>query len=175
MTVKRPIDEQAWTSCAKINALQPSIKATPSAEFVKNVNQIRVSHAVAWLTSAIARFHRRHRHAEHDGDVGLRAHQGNRHAAGHRLAQIAHLRMVLGESLVLSITGAIVGQPGGTGPSEAIDPLADCIRTSSAATSPPRSSSRAFWWPSWWACSERSIRRCGDANLLPTEALRRNK
>ncbi len=115
VTVKRPMTEQQVDEVIeKIKALQPGIQVKRSTDFVKNVNQIRVSHAVAWMTSAIALF---------IGAIGMlntmvmsvfeRTKEiGTLRAIGWRKSRI--VRMVLGESLVLSVVGAIVGSAAGT-------------------------------------------------------------
>jgi hypothetical protein len=52
---KRPIDDKGIRElCKKIEALQPGLLAKPAMDFVKSVNQIQISQAVAWITSAIA-------------------------------------------------------------------------------------------------------------------------
>ncbi len=89
------------------------LEATPATEFVKGVSQIKISRAVAWLTSAIALV---------IGAIGMlntmimsvfeRTKEiGTLRAIGWKKSRI--MRMVIGESLLLSIGGAIVGSLGG--------------------------------------------------------------
>ena len=89
------------------------LEATPATEFVKDVSQIKISRAVAWLTSAIALV---------IGAIGMlntmimsvfeRTKEiGTLRAIGWKKSRI--MGMVIGESLLLSIGGAIVGSLGG--------------------------------------------------------------
>ena len=110
---------------------------------MKNVQQIKISRAVAWLTSAIALI---------IGAIGMlntmimsvfeRTKEiGTLRAIGWRRSRI--MQMVIGESLLLSLGGAIVGSLGGIVLVKLLTnfPLP---RALSPATLRRRSSSRVF-------------------------------
>ena len=93
----------------RIEQVQPNLRVTRVADFVHNFTQIRICRATAWATSAIALI---------IGVIGMlntmimsvfeRIHEiGLLRAIGWRNTRIA--RMVMGESILLSIGGAIVG------------------------------------------------------------------
>jgi putative ABC transport system permease protein len=93
----------------QIEALDPSVQATPTAEFVANISQIRVTRAGAWITSAIALFM---------GAIGIlntmvasvveRAREiGVLRALGWRRLRV--VRMVICEASALSLGGAAAG------------------------------------------------------------------
>jgi putative ABC transport system permease protein len=97
----------------KIEALDPSISALPTAEFVRNIAQIRITRAAAGVTSAIALFM---------GLLGVigtmvasvyeRGREiGILRAIGWKRGRI--VRMVLSEAGLLSLLGAIAGAVGG--------------------------------------------------------------
>jgi putative ABC transport system permease protein len=116
VTAKRPIDDAGLEKLRKeIEALQPGLEVKRPTDFVENVPQVRISRAVAWLTSAIALF---------IGAIGMlntmvmsvfeRTKEiGTLRAIGWRKSRV--VRMVLGESLILSIAGAILGSAAGAG------------------------------------------------------------
>ncbi len=92
-----------------IAALDANISAQPTAEFVHNISQIRVTRAAAGVTSAVAIL---------IGIVSMlntmfmsvferTSEIGALRAIGWRQSRI--IRMILGESLLLSLAGAIVG------------------------------------------------------------------
>jgi putative ABC transport system permease protein len=92
-----------------IEALAPNITAEPIRAFVSSVSHIKVSRAMAWMTSGIALF---------IGAIGMlntmvmAVHErikeiGTLRAMGWRKARV--VRMILGESLMLSLFGAILG------------------------------------------------------------------
>jgi putative ABC transport system permease protein len=98
---------------ARIEALQPGISTLPTAEFIANVNQIKMARATSWVTSTIALAL---------GAIGVlntmimsvyerRREIGVLRAIGWR--QLRVVRMVLAESLLLTIGGAIVGSVAG--------------------------------------------------------------
>ncbi len=93
----------------RIEQVQPNLRVTRVADFVHNFTQIRICRATAWATSAIALV---------IGVIGMlntmimsvfeRIHEiGLLRAIGWRNTRI--VRMVVGESILLSIGGAIVG------------------------------------------------------------------
>ncbi len=102
----KPISEQQLDDLAqRILQLQPGLKVTKSKDFVNNVQQIKMSGAVAWVTSAIALI---------IGAIGMlntmimsvfeRTKEiGTLRAIGWRRSRI--IQMILGESLILSICG----------------------------------------------------------------------
>ncbi len=106
---KKPIDEQGIRDlCKKIEGIQqePALKVKPALEFVKSVREIRMSQAIAWVTSAIALI---------IGAIGMlntmimsvfeRTKEiGTLRAIGWKRSRI--IRMVIGESVFLSIGGA---------------------------------------------------------------------
>jgi putative ABC transport system permease protein len=106
----QPIDSKGLEDLRRrVEALAPGIEATPMADFIGNIRQIRIGHAVAWLVSTIAVF---------IGGIGMlntmlmsvseRTREfGILRAIGWRRNRI--VRMVLGESLVLSFVGAVLG------------------------------------------------------------------
>ena len=105
----------AWKTLRHaVEALQPGLEVRRSTDFVEHVPQVRISRAVAWLTSAIALF---------IGAIGMlntmvmsvfeRTKEiGTLRAIGWRKSRI--MRMVIGESLLLSIAGAALGSAGGS-------------------------------------------------------------
>jgi putative ABC transport system permease protein len=173
VTVKKPIDEKGMDELRqRIEALQPNIKATPSAEFVKNVTQIRVARAVAWLISAIAVF---------IGGIGMlntmimsvfeRTKEiGTLRAIGWKKARI--VRMVIGESLILSVVGAALGSIAGAALAKVVGLLPAAAAVTQGNVAFPvfiQGFAVALVvglvgaiYPALWS-----------ANLLPTEALRR--
>ena len=97
-----------------IEALDPTVAATPTADFVANITQIRVTRAAAWVISTMALV---------IGAVGVlntmvtsvfeRAREiGVLRAVGWRKKRVVAL--VLGESLGLSLAGALAGTLLGT-------------------------------------------------------------
>ncbi len=93
----------------QIEALDPDIAATPCAEFVGSLMQMRVTRAMSWFTSIFAIV---------IGAVGVmntmamsiferRGEIASLRAIGWRKPRIA--RLILGESLCLSLVGAAVG------------------------------------------------------------------
>jgi putative ABC transport system permease protein len=93
----------------QIEALMPNIQAEPMQSFVGSVSHIKVSRAMAWMTSAIALF---------IGAIGMlntmvmSVHErikeiGTLRAIGWRKGRV--VRMILSESLLLSLLGAAVG------------------------------------------------------------------
>jgi putative ABC transport system permease protein len=100
---------------AKIEALDKNIEAVPTADYIENVAQIKMGQAVAWLTSAIAVI---------IGAIGVlntmimsvfeRTREiGALRAMGWRRHRV--VRMILWESVFLSLGGAILGTFGAIG------------------------------------------------------------
>jgi putative ABC transport system permease protein len=93
----------------QIEKMAPNISAEPMASFVGNVSHIKVMRAMAWMTSGIALF---------IGAIGMlntmvmAVHErikeiGTLRAMGWRKARV--VRMILGEALLLSLFGAVLG------------------------------------------------------------------
>ena len=106
-------DQQFDDLRKQISDLQPGLEVSKSSDFVKGVQLIRMSRAVAWLTSAIALI---------IGAIGMlntmimsvfeRTKEiGTLRAIGWKRSRI--VRMVVGESMLLSVGGAILGSIGG--------------------------------------------------------------
>jgi putative ABC transport system permease protein len=173
VTAEKPIDDQGLEDLRKrIEALQPGLKATKSRDFVSNVQQIKMISAVAWITSAIALV---------IGAIGMlntmimsvfeRTKEiGTLRAIGWRRSRI--IQMIIGESLLLSIGGAIVGSVAGVGLVKLLTklPVASGIVSGEIATPVIVQGflvailvgAAGSIYPALWG-----------ANLLPTEALRR--
>jgi len=176
VSAEKPIDQAGIEElCKRIEAINPKVvKATPSDSFVKDVQQIKVSHAVAWSISAIALV---------IGAIGMlntmimsvfeRTKEiGTLRAIGWRRSRI--MRMVIGESILLSVAGAIMGSLAALVMVRLLTQLpvaANFIR----GNIDPAVFAQGFLvailvgvlgaiYPALWS-----------ANLLPTEALRRNK
>ncbi|HTQ39062.1 MAG TPA: ABC transporter permease [Pirellulales bacterium] len=110
----KPIDEKGLNDLIdRIKALQPGLQVKTSSDFVNNVQQIKMINSVAWITSAIALI---------IGAIGMlntmimsvfeRTKEiGTLRAIGWRRSRI--IQMVIGESLLLSIGGAILGSGAG--------------------------------------------------------------
>jgi putative ABC transport system permease protein len=148
------------------------LEATPAKEFVKGVSQIKVSRAVAWLTSAIALV---------IGAIGMlntmimsvfeRTKEiGTLRAIGWKRSRI--IKMVIGESMLLSLGGAIVGSLGGILLVKILTQLPNAAGIVSGRVAMPVIAEGFLVailvgvfgaiYPAVWS-----------ANLLPTEALRR--
>lgn len=93
----------------KIAELSPKLSVQPTEDFVKNVDQIKIGRSMAWITSAIAVF---------IGSIGVlntmvmsvieRTREiGTLRAIGWKKIRV--MRMILWESLILSLGGAILG------------------------------------------------------------------
>ena len=93
----------------QIEAMDPMLVVLPSAEFVRNIAQIRVIRTMAWITSLVALI---------IGTVGIsntmvmsilerRAEIGTLRAIGWRTVRVA--RLICSESFVLCLCGAVVG------------------------------------------------------------------
>lgn len=99
----------------KIEALDPEIAATPCAEFVNNITQIRITRTMSWFTSIFAII---------IGAIGVmntmamsvferRGEIATLRAMGWRKWRIA--RMIVSEAMLLSVVGTIVGVALGIG------------------------------------------------------------
>ncbi|HZZ27275.1 MAG TPA: ABC transporter permease [Pirellulales bacterium] len=173
ISAEKPIDEKGLDDLAeRIKALQPGLQVKKSAEFVNNVQQIKMINAVAWITSAIALV---------IGAIGMlntmimsvfeRTKEiGTLRAIGWRRTRI--IQMVIGESLLLSLGGAIVGSVAGLVMVKLLTELPNTSGLVSGNISLPVILWGFFFailvgvfgaiYPALWS-----------ANLLPTEALRR--
>jgi putative ABC transport system permease protein len=98
--------------CQKIESLGKNLEATPTAEFVNSTTEIRFIHAMAWVTSAVALV---------IGAVGMlntmvmsvfeRTREiGILRAIGWGRWRV--VRMILMESVLLSLAGGVVGTAG---------------------------------------------------------------
>jgi putative ABC transport system permease protein len=173
VTADKPIDEKGLDDLRqRIEALQPGLKVTRSKDFVNNVQQIKMINAVAWITSAIALI---------IGAIGMlntmimavfeRTKEiGTLRAIGWRKTRV--MWMIICESLILSIAGAILGSAAGIALVKLLTklPVASGIVSGEIATSVIVQGflvailvgAAGSIYPALWG-----------ANLLPTEALRR--
>jgi len=175
VSAKKPIDQAGIEAlCRRIEEVAPGVSAKPTASFVKGVQQIKVSHAVAWSISAIALV---------IGAIGMlntmimsvfeRTKEiGTLRAIGWRRSRI--MRMVIGESVLLSIVGAIFGSLVALVLVKFLTQLPIAAGFVHGNIDPPVIAQGFLVailvgvlgaiYPALWS-----------ANLLPTEALRRNK
>jgi putative ABC transport system permease protein len=175
ISAEKPIDQAGIEElCRRINAISPMLDAKPSSSFVKGVQQIKVSHAVAWSISAIALV---------IGAIGMlntmimsvfeRTKEiGTLRAIGWRKSRV--MRMVIGESVLLSIAGAILGSIAAVLLVKFLTQLPIAAAFVRGNIDPPVIAQGFLVailvgvlgaiYPAMWS-----------ANLLPTEALRRNK
>ena len=119
VVLRHPVsDEQVRRVCAEIESLReergqaPRLLAQPTAEYIRTAPHLQISHAMAWLTSAVALV---------IGGVGMlntmvmsvfeRVREiGVLRAIGWRAARV--VRMILGEAVLLSLAGAALGALG---------------------------------------------------------------
>jgi putative ABC transport system permease protein len=172
--VNKPIDEQGLERIRKdIENLDPGkIVAKAPADFVRSIDEIRMARAVAWITSAIALF---------IGAIGMlntmvmsvfeRTREiGTLRAIGWRKSRIA--QMIISESVLLSIGGAIVGSLAGIALTKFLSTLPNAAGFMTGDV-PLAVIAQGFVvailvglvgaiYPALWS-----------ANLLPTEALRK--
>ncbi|HEY2882198.1 MAG TPA: ABC transporter permease [Pirellulales bacterium] len=173
VTVEKPMtDKEIETVRERIEALQPgSLEATKSSDFVKGVQQIRVSQAVAWLTSAIALI---------IGAIGMlntmimsvfeRTKEiGTLRAIGWKRSRI--VKMVIGESVLLSLGGAVVGSVAGVLLVKFLTHLPNAAGIVSGKVSAPVIA-QGFLVALIVGVSGSIYPALWSANLLPTEALR---
>jgi putative ABC transport system permease protein len=172
--VNKPIDEAGLERIRKeIEALPfGKIVAKAPGDFVRSIDEIRVARAVAWITSAIALF---------IGAIGMlntmvmsvfeRTREiGTLRAIGWKKSRIA--RMIISESLLLSIGGAVVGSLAGIALTKFLSTLPNAAGFMTGDVPPPVIAQGfvvailvglvGAVYPALWS-----------ANLLPTEALRR--
>lgn len=174
ITAEKPIDEAGLKDlCRRIEAIQPGLmKATPASDFVSNMQQIRVSRGVAWITSAIALI---------IGAIGMlntmimsvfeRTKEiGTLRAIGWRRRRV--VQMVLGESVLLSIGGAILGSGAGV---LLLKFLSHMPNTAGVVTGKinPSVIAQGFLVAIVVGIAGSVYPAVWSANLLPTEALRR--
>ncbi len=125
-----------------IEALGKNVEATPTAEFVNSTTEIRFIHAMAWVTSAVALV---------IGAVGMlntmvmsvfeRTKEiGILRAIGWGRWRV--VRMILMESILLSLTGGVVGTAGAIALTHVLGQPARRGRHGRSPTSPPASSRR---------------------------------
>ncbi len=173
VTAKRPIDDAGMENLrTRIEALQPGLEVKRSSDFVEHVPQVRISRAVAWLTSAIALF---------IGAIGMlntmvmsvfeRTKEiGTLRAIGWRKSRI--VRMVIGESLLLSIAGAALEAPAAQALAKFLSHMPNTAGVTQGTVEPSVFVEGLLValivgllgsvYPALWS-----------ANLMPTEALRR--
>jgi putative ABC transport system permease protein len=163
---------QRIAALPEAKAMDVQLEAIPAADFVKGVSQIKLSRAVAWITSTIALV---------IGAIGMlntmimsvfeRTKEiGTLRAIGWKRSRI--VRMVIGESLMLSVGGAIVGSLGGIFLVKVLTQLPNAAGIVSGHVAAPVIGEgflvailvgvAGAIYPALWS-----------ANLLPTEALRR--
>jgi putative ABC transport system permease protein len=173
ISARQPMDEAGLENLRQeIEGLQPGVQATEMVEFVRNVFQIRMTQAVAWLTATIALI---------VGAITVlntmimsvfeRVREfGILRAIGWRRWRI--VKMILGESLLLSIIGATVGSLGGVFGAKLLSKIPTVAVVSNGSVA-PSVVAQAFVlaivvgvlgaiYPAHWS-----------ASLVPTEALRR--
>jgi putative ABC transport system permease protein len=173
ITAEKPIDDKGLEELAeRIRQLQPGLKVTKSKDFVNSVQEIKMSNAVAWITSVIALI---------IGAIGMlntmimsvfeRTKEiGTLRAIGWRRSRI--IQMIIGESVLLSIGGAIMGSVAGLALVKLLTKLPMASGVVSGEISTPVFvegflvaiivGAAGSIYPALWG-----------ANLLPTEALRR--
>jgi putative ABC transport system permease protein len=174
ITAEQPIDEAGLHElCRRIEAIQPGLlQAKTANDFVTNMQQIRVAQGVAWLTSAIALI---------IGAIGMlntmimsvfeRTKEiGTLRAIGWKRRRV--VEMVLGESVILSIGGAILGSVVGVLLLKFLSHMPNTAGVVTGKIDPPVIAQGFLVaiivgvcgsiYPAVWS-----------ANLLPTEALRR--
>ncbi len=155
----------------EIESLDATLAATPTADFVANITQIRVTRAAAWVISTMALV---------IGAIGVlntmvtsvfeRAREiGLLRAIGWRKQRVVAL--ILGESLGMSLVGAIVGTILGTLLLRGIATLPACAGLIEGNLSPDvvfkvllmatTTGVLGAVYPAWWA-----------ARMCPTESLR---
>jgi putative ABC transport system permease protein len=175
--VDKPISDEKLEQIRKsIEALgagtENQVVAKAPADFVNSIDEIRTARAVAWITSAIALF---------IGAIGMlntmvmsvfeRTKEiGTLRAIGWKKSRIA--RMVISESILLSLGGAVVGSLAGIALTKFLSTLPNGAGFMSGNIPPPVIAQGfavamlvglfGAIYPALWS-----------ANLLPTEALRR--
>jgi putative ABC transport system permease protein len=172
IVAKKPMsDEQLGALVKQIEALGPDLQVKRALDFVSNVTQIKVASAVAWVTATIAVI---------IGAIGMlntmimsvfeRTKEiGTLRAIGWKRSRI--IRMVIGESIVLSIVGAFVGSAFGIMLVKLLSRLPNAAGVVRGNVSPDVIAQgfavaiivglAGAIYPALWS-----------ANLLPTEALR---
>jgi len=115
LVLENPRDKAAVEEIARqVKALAPHLKAMPTAEFIKSLTEIRLAKSMAWITSSIALL---------IGFFGImntmvmsvneRTREiGILRAVGWQVGRI--IRMIMVESVFLSLVGAICGILGAT-------------------------------------------------------------
>ncbi|HEY2759445.1 MAG TPA: FtsX-like permease family protein [Pirellulales bacterium] len=174
VTADQPIDEAGLQAlCRRIEAIQPGLlEAKTANDFVTNMQQIRIARGVAWLTSAIALI---------IGAIGMlntmimsvfeRTKEiGTLRAIGWKRRRV--VGMVLGESVMLSIGGAVLGSVVGVLLLKFLSHMPNTAGVVTGKIDPPVIAQGFLVaivvgfcgsiYPAVWS-----------ANLLPTEALRR--
>ncbi len=171
---KKPIDEKGIRAlCTQVAAIQtdPALEVKPAMDFVKSVREIRLSQGVAWVTSAIAII---------IGAIGMlntmimsvfeRTKEiGTLRAIGWKRSRI--VRMVVGESVILSIAGAFVGSLCGVLLVKFLSTLPNASGIARGYVS-PAVIAQGFLVAIFVGILGAIYPALWSANLLPTEALR---
>ena len=87
----------------QIEALDPNVAATPCAQFVNSLMQMKVTRTMSWFTSAFAIVIRAIGVLNTTADVDLRKTRGDCVAAGDGWRKWRVIRLILSESLILSL------------------------------------------------------------------------
>jgi putative ABC transport system permease protein len=173
ISAERPMSEAGTEELRqRIERLAPRLAVSATADFVENFNQIRVGRAVAWSISAVALV---------IGAIGMlntmfmsvfeRTKEiGLLRAIGWRRGRI--VRMVVGESLLLSLAGGVGGIVLGVPSAKLLSMMPNIAEISEGVVSVPAMlegltvailiGAAGAIYPALWS-----------AGLLPTEALRR--
>ncbi len=158
-----------WRHPPQIEALDPHIAATPCAEFVGSLSQMKIARTMSWFTSTFAII---------IGSIGVmntmamavfehRAEIASLRAIGWRKSHIAEL--ILGESLCLALVGALVGIASGIGLTFLLTQWSKTSGFIQGNISPARSA-RACASP-WRSRSSAPLTRPGAARLPIADTL----
>jgi putative ABC transport system permease protein len=168
--VKSVRNEIEGTIAAKLG-LKGKMRAAPPAEMLRNNNQLKAAKAMAWMTSAVALF---------IGTIGMlntmvmsvfeRTREiGILRAIGWRPGRV--MRMILMESIILSIGGGIIGALGGAGLTWGLSKLPN-VNGAIQGSTPPNILVLGFLIAICVGLIGAAYPAFRGSRLLPTEALR---